>query len=388
MNADGSGQTLIASGYNLSGPVWSPSANKIVFSSTYVAGGPSDYGYHNLYTIDLGTGAIVHLTHASVADYNPEWSPDGGWIAFDRQTDYRPGDEGPCCPEVFVMKADGTDVTQVTSSYPEDNLAPAWSPDSRQLAYQHIGGELSYAYEGTIYAINLFTYSQRDLGPSGPATFNNEPDWQPIQTAGYPHPASAPEVNVSLVPAFKQCGTSGNPSNGRHAPPLSAASCEPRPGSAVAVVGSASQSFARLTAVAGDNDPTDGNQADVALTASFTDIRTTAGGDYNPNPSGADLTEVTRLRLTDRANGYGGLPGTATEYDFKVPVDCAPTTDPAVGSTCSVDTTASSLVPLLFQERQQAIVQSFRVRVDDAGANGIRGDSDDRIFMTQGVFAP
>src|SRR5207302_673769 len=107
MNADGSGQTLIASGYNLSGPVWSPSANKIVFSSTYVAGGPSDYGYHNLYTIDLGTGAIVHLTHASVADYNPEWSPDGGWIAFDRQTDYRPGDEGPCCPEVFVMKADG-----------------------------------------------------------------------------------------------------------------------------------------------------------------------------------------------------------------------------------------------------------------------------------------
>ena len=38
--------------------------------------------------------------------------------------------------------------------------------------------------------------------------------------------------------------------------------------------------------------------------------------------------------------------------------------------------------------RRQTVVQAFRVRVDDSGANGIRGDSDDRIFATQGLFVP
>jgi hypothetical protein len=33
-------------------------------------------------------------------------------------------------------------------------------------------------------------------------------------------------------------------------------------------------------------------------------------------------------------------------------------------------------------------VQSFRVRIDDSGTNGVRGDSDDRIFATQGVYVP
>src|SRR5947207_11284051 len=98
------------------------------------------------------------------------------------------------------------------------------------------------------------------------------------------------------------------------------------------------------------------------------------------------MTEVTRLRITDKANGYGGLPATATEYDFKVPIDCSSTADPSIGSTCSVNTTASALVPLLFVERQQTVVQAFRVRVDDAGANGVRGDNDDRSSATQGVL--
>src|SRR5438552_385460 len=94
------------------------------------------------------------------------------------------------------------------------------------------------------------------------------------------------------------------------------------------------------------------------------------------------------LRFTDKANGYGSLPATATEYDFKVPIDCSSTPDPSVGSTCSANTTANVLVPGLIQEQRQTVVQAFRVRVDDSGANGVRGDSDDRIFMTQGVFVP
>ena len=148
------------------------------------------------------------------------------------------------------------------------------------------------------------------------------------------------------------------------------------------------QGSAQMTVTPSDTDPTNGNQANVAISASLTDIRAVAGGDYNPNPSGADLTAVTRLRLTDKANGYGGLPATATEYDFKVPIDCSSTPDPSVGSTCSANTTANALMPGLIQEQRQTVVQAFRVRVEDSGANGVRGDSDDRIFATEGVYIP
>jgi hypothetical protein len=143
-----------------------------------------------------------------------------------------------------------------------------------------------------------------------------------------------------------------------------------------------------MIVVPGDTDPTNGNQANVSLTAALSDIQSAAGGDYNPNASGADVTAVTRLRFTDKANGYGGLPATATEYDFKVPIDCSSTPDPSVGSTCSVNTTANVLVPGLIQEHRQTVIQAFRVRIDNSGANGVRGDSDDRIFATQGVFVP
>jgi hypothetical protein len=216
-----------------------------------------------------------------------------------------------------------------------------------------------------------------------------DPDWQPLPTASYSHPQSASQLSVSLVPAFRQCGTAANPSNAKHSPPLATNSCNPpSPGSVLAAVGTISQSSAQMTVVPGDTDPTNGNQANISITASLTDIQAVAGGDYNPNASGADLTAVTRLRTTDKANGYGGLPATATEYDFKVPIDCSSTPNPSVGSTCTANTTANALIPGLIQEQRQTVVQAFRVRIDDSGANGIRGDSDDRIFETQGAFVP
>jgi hypothetical protein len=71
-----------------------------------------------------------------------------------------------------------------------------------------------------------------------------------------------------------------------------------------------------------------------------------------------------------------------------VPLDCAATADPTVGSTCSTSTSADSLLPGFVTEQRQTVVQAFRVRVDDAGANGMTGDSDDRIFATQGIYIP
>jgi hypothetical protein len=221
-------------------------------------------------------------------------------------------------------------------------------------------------------------------------TFGGDyPDWQPLPTAPYPHPQNASSLQVSIVPAFQPCATNANPLNAEHAPPFGVHSCSPpKPGSSVALVGPTSQSSAAFTVTPGDTDPTNGNQADVGITASLSDIKATAGGDYNPNASGADLTGITGLRLTDKANGYGGLAGTAREFDFSFPIDCSGTTDPSVGSTCTANTSANAIMPGFVQEQRQTVVQAFRVRVNDSGPNGIRDDADDSIFATQGIYAP
>jgi hypothetical protein len=196
-------------------------------------------------------------------------------------------------------------------------------------------------------------------------------------------------VSVSLVPAFTQCGTPANPAVGSHSPPFAVGSCNPSP-VALAQVGSQSVGSARLSEVAGDIT-TAANEADIAFAANVTDVRSGSptGADYDPNPSGPDMTLLARFRMTDSANGASGTDrATTIDFDFAVPVDCQGTALPTVGSTCSTNTSANAVVAGSASEGSDAIVQVFRIRLNDAGVDGIRGNGDDTLFEQQGVFVP
>ena len=215
---------------------------------------------------------------------SPDWSPDGTRLAYDGCHPLATG-----CG-LIVARVDGTAATMID---PSDG-GPAWSPDGTKIALAR--------FFGALVVMNPDGSGKTTLKPST----SGDAAWQPLPAPSYPHPQSASQLQASLVPAFRQCGTGGNPSNAKHSPPLATNSCNPpRPGSVLAAVGATSQSSAQMTVVPGDTDPTNGNQANVTLGASLTDIQSTAGGDYNPNPSGADLTAVTRLgsptRQTDTA---------------------------------------------------------------------------------------
>jgi TolB protein len=56
----------------------------------------------------------------------PAWSPNGGLIAFASRRDGR--------SHIYVMRADGTHVRQVTHGKSDDD-GPAWAPDQRRLAF-------------------------------------------------------------------------------------------------------------------------------------------------------------------------------------------------------------------------------------------------------------
>jgi hypothetical protein len=167
----------------------------------------------------------------------------------------------------------------------------------------------------------------------------------------------------------------------------------PVPNSNVARVGPTSTGSVDLTVFPGPAAAIDGT--DVRLTVKLTDVQTLTGGPYTKN-----LTVIARIRVTDVRNcGPSGCTtaydreGTSTEYDLKVPVICRGGGG-SVGSTCgetqSLDsfTTVNELSP--GYQHQHAVVQVFRVRVYDSGANGVRenGAGDDRILAHQGIYIP
>jgi hypothetical protein len=208
-------------------------------------------------------------------------------------------------------------------------------------------------------------------------------------------PSSASPIDVSLVPVFEQCGTMRRPANGGHAPPLGVPSCSPPNPLATASFGPNASSSAELAVLPG-NASTAADEADVSLRGSISDVHagSPAGQDYDPNAGGADMTLAARLRITDDGNcgpivcsGPYRDPGTATDLDFSVPVDCASTAG-SEGALCSWDTSAEAVLPGSIPEGSGTVMQVFRIRVTDAGPNGVRTDSDDRLFAQQGVYIP
>jgi hypothetical protein len=207
-------------------------------------------------------------------------------------------------------------------------------------------------------------------------------------------PAAASPLSVSLVPAFRQtisdsqCSATGRAASA-HGPPFALPSCNPPgyvPGTA-ARLGPASVSSATLTALAG-NPVTAADEADLALSLNATDVRSAAGGDYDPSPSGADVTLVAKLRVSDTYNGASlEDPATVDDLEFRVPASCASSAGPQ-GSICSVNTSADAVTPSSIREGKSTALQVFRVRVNDSGTNGVRGDGDDRVFAQQGIYIP
>jgi hypothetical protein len=201
-------------------------------------------------------------------------------------------------------------------------------------------------------------------------------------TSDYPRPGSATPTRVALVHAYEQCT---NPNSG-HPLPVQEPSCNPpRLVSDYITTGTGglSSGFVKLRAVLGDPGTPTVDEADLSLEAFMTDVRNQTGGDYT-----GELQVSLDLRITDRLNGPASSdPATVQDRSFEFAAPCTAQAG-NVGSTCTVTTTADTLVPGFATETKRTIYDVGKVQVFDGGADGDADTEPNTLFATQGVFLP
>jgi TolB protein len=127
MNLETKAITTLTKGYD-NFPLWSPRGDLIMFSRQ------AD-GDYEIYTIKPDGTGVKRLTFARGNDAHQAWSPDGEHIAFATsrlgfKDEMTYTDAPQPYGEIFVMRADGSGVQQLTDNQWEDGT-PAWQPGAR-----------------------------------------------------------------------------------------------------------------------------------------------------------------------------------------------------------------------------------------------------------------
>lgn len=153
VNADGTGQSLL-------GPIdaqlaWSPDGSKIALAAK-VDSPPTD-----LYVMKADGTDITRLTNTpGIDERNPSWSVTGK-IAYERGG------------QIWTMNPDGSNQAVFSAITQPTPITPAWSPD---------GSKLAFASGGNIWLINADGTNERALTVTMPPPNNgaaNSPTWSP-----------------------------------------------------------------------------------------------------------------------------------------------------------------------------------------------------------------
>ena len=171
-------------GYVDQNPDVSPDGRRIAFERTST----TSCCTVEIYVVDVDSHNLTQLTNnppdqdclfTTGCDGGAAWSPDGTKLAFGRQI-------GPTIEDlvtaIYIMNADGSHVRQVTQrvrpATGEDG-APQWSPDGRSLLFQRFNVGGAQPDRGlALWTIDLDTGRERRITPYD-LRAGDTPDWSP-----------------------------------------------------------------------------------------------------------------------------------------------------------------------------------------------------------------
>lgn len=160
------GQTLIIPSQTGEMASWHPNSQHILVTEIQFQG--EQFAIH-IYTVDAQTGQLLNLSNTlAVNDGSPVFDPAGQWIIFGRKLT-----RAPMGKQLWLMRPDGTETTQLTTN-PEIHYGlPNWSHDSQTILIQQYEINQPGA-RPAIWLLDLTDQTLHQIAPTG-----LQPTWLP-----------------------------------------------------------------------------------------------------------------------------------------------------------------------------------------------------------------
>jgi Tol biopolymer transport system component len=159
-------ETLLTNAGSFTWPDFSPDGNVLAFGGRSFSG-DSDPTSNNIFTMPSNGGEIRQLTFGPFHDTQPRWSPGGELIAFSSNR------SGPGS-QIWLMNADGTGQHAIETALSYAS-SPAWSPDGQWLA---VFGVLTAPSSAELFKVRPDGTDLTQL-TSEPEIGKGDPTWSP-----------------------------------------------------------------------------------------------------------------------------------------------------------------------------------------------------------------